>query len=150
MNEVKALLNIKIPTVGGATIIIEPLGLLFLVIFAILLLLQFIGMIKHRYGTFLHLLASTNLKNKGSEPKSIIEKIKGLSSSSAQSDFTTSNNRQTDSGLSESDVSPRQLEDNHENYEIAGSKKTMNMGKSIKKPRANTGDKPLNLRKTFR
>ena len=150
MNEVKALLNIKIPTVGGATIIIEPLGLLFLVIFAILLLLQFIGMIKHRYGTFLHLLASTNLKNKDSDPESIIEKIKSLSSASVESDFTTANNRQTDSGLSESDVSPRQLEDIYENYEITVNKKTMSMGKSIKRPSANTEDKPLNLRKTFR
>jgi chitin synthase len=52
MNEVKGLLNMKIPTVGGASITIEPLGLLFLVLFTILLLLQFIGMIKHRYGTF--------------------------------------------------------------------------------------------------
>lgn len=150
MNEVKALLNIKIPTVGGSTITIEPLGLLFLVIFAILLFLQFIGMIKHRYGTFLHLLASTNLKNKGSDPESIIKKIKSLSSPSAESDFTTSNNRQTDSGLSESDVSQKQLEDIYENYEISVSKKTMNMGKSIKRPRPNTGNKPLNLRKTFR
>lgn len=151
MNEVKAVLNVKIPTAGGASITIEPLGLLFLVLFTILLLLQFIGMIKHRYGTFLHLLASTNLINKGSDPESIITKIKSLSSPSAELDFTISNYRQTDFGVSESDVSPIELEHIYDNYETSlYIKKTMNMGKSIKRPQPKTRGKPLNLRKTFR
>ncbi|CAC5411436.1 CHS1 [Mytilus coruscus] len=79
MNEVKAVLNINIPTVDGSTITIEPLGLLFLVIFAILLFMQFFGMIRHRYGTFLQLLAATNLRSRDSDPESVIQKIKEIS-----------------------------------------------------------------------
>jgi hypothetical protein len=40
----------------------EPLGLGFLLFFATILLVQFISMLWHRYGTLLHLLASTDLK----------------------------------------------------------------------------------------
>ncbi|CAF4001820.1 unnamed protein product, partial [Rotaria sp. Silwood2] len=40
----------------------EPLGLAFLVFFATILLIQFVSMLWHRYGTLLHLLASTDLK----------------------------------------------------------------------------------------
>lgn len=40
----------------------EPLGFGFLVFFASILLVQFVSMLWHRYGTLLHLLASTDLK----------------------------------------------------------------------------------------
>jgi chitin synthase len=40
----------------------EPLGFCFLVFFASILLVQFVSMLWHRYGTLLHLLASTDLK----------------------------------------------------------------------------------------
>ena len=40
----------------------EPLGLAFLLFFATILLVQFVSMLWHRYGTLLHLLASTDLK----------------------------------------------------------------------------------------
>jgi hypothetical protein len=40
----------------------EPLGLAFLAFFATILLVQFVSMLWHRYGTLLHLLASTDLK----------------------------------------------------------------------------------------
>ncbi|UJR08979.1 hypothetical protein I4U23_013229 [Adineta vaga] len=40
----------------------EPLGLGFLLFFATILLVQFVSMLWHRYGTLLHLLASTDLK----------------------------------------------------------------------------------------
>jgi hypothetical protein len=66
-------------------------------------------------------------------------------------DFTISNYRQTDFGVSESDVSPIELEHIYDNYETSlYIKKTMNMGKSIKRPQTKTRGKPLNLRKTFR
>jgi hypothetical protein len=54
-------------------------------------------------------LCSESLSN-FRHPESIIEKIKSLSSPSAEVDFTISNNRQTDFGVSESDVSPIELE----------------------------------------
>ncbi|VDI42263.1 chitin synthase [Mytilus galloprovincialis] len=80
MNEVKNVLNITIQTFEEFTIIIEPLGLLFIVIFALLLFLQFFGMIRHRYGTFLHLIAATNLRKR---------KRKGSSSSTEQKNENT-------------------------------------------------------------
>ena len=40
----------------------EPLGLGFLFFFASILLVQFVSMLWHRYGTLLHLLASTDLQ----------------------------------------------------------------------------------------
>jgi chitin synthase len=40
----------------------EPLGFGFLIFFATILLVQFVSMLWHRYGTLLHLLASTDLK----------------------------------------------------------------------------------------
>ncbi|XP_062583724.1 chitin synthase chs-1-like [Saccostrea cucullata] len=42
---------------------IEILGLLFIGFFLIILLVQFCGMVMHRWGTFLHLLAITELRN---------------------------------------------------------------------------------------
>lgn len=42
---------------------IEMLGLLFIIFFLVLLLIQFCGMIMHRWGTFIHLVAITELPN---------------------------------------------------------------------------------------
>ena len=39
----------------------EPLSLVFLAVFAVVLLLQFLSMLVHRWGTFLHLMASTRI-----------------------------------------------------------------------------------------
>nr|KAG5697370.1 hypothetical protein BaRGS_004096 [Batillaria attramentaria] len=39
----------------------EPLSLVFLSIFALVLLLQFLSMLVHRWGTFLHLMSSTRI-----------------------------------------------------------------------------------------
>ena len=61
LQEVKRELNFKIENNFGPPIIVHPLGLLFLVVFAILLLLQIAAMVKHRYGTALHVLAFLKL-----------------------------------------------------------------------------------------
>lgn len=42
---------------------VDVLGLLFIVFFLIILLLQVVGMIIHRWGTFLHLVSVTELRN---------------------------------------------------------------------------------------
>ncbi|PVD20015.1 hypothetical protein C0Q70_20509 [Pomacea canaliculata] len=39
----------------------EPLSLFFLSIFAMVLVLQFVSMLVHRWGTFLHLMSSTRI-----------------------------------------------------------------------------------------
>ncbi|CAL1526679.1 unnamed protein product [Lymnaea stagnalis] len=62
LQRVKDKISIQIPKYGGGFLSIEPLGLIFLSVFAILLLLQFAAMLRHRYGTLLHILASTELK----------------------------------------------------------------------------------------
>ena len=53
---------IRIPKQGGTEDKhFEPLSVAFLVFFAIIILIQFVSMLFHRYGTFLHILASTGL-----------------------------------------------------------------------------------------
>ena len=42
---------------------IDALGLMFVVFFVIILLIQFIGMLIHRWGTFMHLIAITEIPN---------------------------------------------------------------------------------------
>lgn len=44
-------------------IVIDPLGLLFIIFFVIILFIQFIGMLIHRWGTFMHLIALTEIPN---------------------------------------------------------------------------------------
>nr|XP_034330196.1 chitin synthase chs-2 isoform X2 [Crassostrea gigas] len=61
MNEAKHIINITISQPSGPPIIIEPLGFGFLVMFTILIVLQFIGMVMHRHETLLHILSITKL-----------------------------------------------------------------------------------------
>lgn len=69
MNEAKYTINIKIPTT--TPIIIEPLGFVFLLVFSLILVLQFIAMVMHRYETMLHILSITRWDSKPqSTPKS--------------------------------------------------------------------------------
>ncbi|KAJ8303433.1 hypothetical protein KUTeg_019829 [Tegillarca granosa] len=63
MNEVKHELNIRFNIADGQPILIEPLGFSFLLIFALLLFTQVIGMTLHRYSTFLHVIAATDVRN---------------------------------------------------------------------------------------
>lgn len=60
MNEAKYIINFTIPT--RPPMLIEPLGFSFIVVFTILLALQFIAMLIHRYETMLHILSITKLK----------------------------------------------------------------------------------------
>lgn len=62
-NQVKDVLNIPLSIDGGKTIFIEPLGFAFLFLFALLLVLQVIGLLIHRYSTFLNVMAATNSPN---------------------------------------------------------------------------------------
>jgi len=61
----------------------EPLSVAFLVFFAMIILIQFVSMLFHRYGTFLHILASTSLRccSKQYEPigvEDIVQTVKVL------------------------------------------------------------------------
>lgn len=75
LQSVKDKVSIPIPRPGQDPLPIEPLGLVFLVFFAFILILQFGAMLRHRYGTLLHILASTELRccRKRYDPKKHIE-----------------------------------------------------------------------------
>ncbi|CAF0778856.1 unnamed protein product [Didymodactylos carnosus] len=61
-SKVRDYVYIPIKRLNYDSLRFEPLGFLFLLFFASILLVQFISMLWHRYGTLLHLLASTDLK----------------------------------------------------------------------------------------
>ncbi|XP_052090867.1 uncharacterized protein LOC127727790 [Mytilus californianus] len=60
---------IEFPTASGAenvddsVIKIDALGLMFIIFFVLILLIQFIGMVIHRLGTLMHLIAITEIPN---------------------------------------------------------------------------------------
>jgi chitin synthase len=56
-------LFIKIPNFDSSRkeLTFEPLGMLFLALFATILIFQFIGMLSHRWGTILHVLSITDI-----------------------------------------------------------------------------------------
>ncbi|VDI44578.1 chitin synthase [Mytilus galloprovincialis] len=153
MNEVKGQLNIKIPAIGSNTVI-EPLGLMFLSIFALLLFMQFIGMIRHRYGTLLHVLSATTLRQTQGNPESIINRIKDISSISPASEpefVTTKLNHVGESGASDtSTVDMEEIDQIYENIYDLRSKKKNELGKSVKRPTAHLSNMPFDLKKTFR
>lgn len=60
--KVRDYIYIPIPRLNYEPLRFEPLGFGFLIFFAVILLIQFFSMLWHRYGTVLHLLASTDLK----------------------------------------------------------------------------------------
>jgi hypothetical protein len=60
--QIREFVFIPIKRLHNEPLRFEPLGLAFLAFFATILLVQFVSMLWHRYGTLLHLLASTDLK----------------------------------------------------------------------------------------
>ena len=60
--KVRDYIYVPIPRLNYEPLRFEPLGFTFLIFFASILLVQFFSMLWHRYGTVLHLLASTDLK----------------------------------------------------------------------------------------
>ena len=61
-DQLKDTLYIQVPRPGRENKHFEPLSVAFLVFFALIILIQFVSMLFHRYGTFLHILASTSLR----------------------------------------------------------------------------------------
>ncbi|CAH1795045.1 unnamed protein product [Owenia fusiformis] len=48
-----------LPSTGASVIEIQPIGTVFVIFFGFILLLQFVGMIFHRYETFMHIVSTT-------------------------------------------------------------------------------------------
>ncbi|CAF4051928.1 unnamed protein product [Adineta steineri] len=82
--QIREFVFIPIKRLHNEPLRFEPLGLGFLLFFATILLVQFVSMLWHRYGTLLHLLASTDLK--------ICQRNNGKTNRShRRGDFTTDN-----------------------------------------------------------
>src|SRR6218665_564237 len=83
-DQLQDTLYIRVPKRGGTDEKhFEPLSVAFLVFFALIILIQFVSMLFHRYGTFLHILASTGLRccSKQYEPiaiEDIVQTVKVL------------------------------------------------------------------------
>jgi len=73
--------NADAATVDENSIKIDALGLMFIIFFIIILIIQFIGMLVHRWGTFLHLLAITEIPNPFSKPLEDYDKAIGVKDS---------------------------------------------------------------------
>ncbi|KAK3089453.1 hypothetical protein FSP39_003735 [Pinctada imbricata] len=65
---------------------IEPLGFVFLVVFTVLLLMQLVGMLIHRYGTLLHIISATKLGKRSDSEESREHLIEMLKDSDIQVD----------------------------------------------------------------
>ena len=83
-DELRYTLFFKIPR-GDSTedLTFEPLGLIFLVFFAFILSVQFLGMFAHRWGTVLHMLSITEIScgqrfNEKDKVRGIISKVMEL------------------------------------------------------------------------
>lgn len=65
----------------------EPVSIIFLSIFAVLLLIQVLGMLKHRWGTFLHLISSTQLKSQNEDLyDSVLSDVRGYDDTAQMAD----------------------------------------------------------------
>ncbi|VDI39539.1 Hypothetical predicted protein [Mytilus galloprovincialis] len=115
---------------------------------------EFIGMIRHRYGTLLHVLSATTLRQTQGNPESIINRIKDISSISPASEpefVTTKLNHVGESGASDtSTVDMEEIDQIYENIYDLRSKKKNELGKSVKRPTAHLSNMPFDLKKTFR
>lgn len=75
----------------------EPISVMFLSVFGVVLFLQFVGMCMHRWGTFLHLMSTTHLMSNDSDRKQRAENmIKKMATASTtidiEPDYTSSEN----------------------------------------------------------
>ena len=67
INTYKNIMSIEIncpviDTSRADTLLIEPIPIAFTLVFGIILLVQFVGMLYHRFSTFSHIMATTNLR----------------------------------------------------------------------------------------
>ncbi|XP_060063289.1 chitin synthase chs-2-like, partial [Ylistrum balloti] len=80
MNQVKDTVSVTVYLRNMYTFQFEPLGFAFLLIFAILLLMQLIGMVAHRYETLLHVLAATDLRSSSDDMLKVRKMIQDMAS----------------------------------------------------------------------
>lgn len=61
VNAFSSTLSLQFECYGGRTVEIVPIAVLFSTVFGLLLLIQFIGMLYHRFSTLIHVSASTDI-----------------------------------------------------------------------------------------
>ncbi|XP_052804939.1 uncharacterized protein LOC128234627 isoform X2 [Mya arenaria] len=78
--------NMEIDTDSGPIkgLEVDILGLLFIIFYVLILLVQFIGMLLHRYGTILHLLSVTKMPSIRSKKTSLLDKQTNISTREAK------------------------------------------------------------------
>ncbi|XP_067667763.1 chitin synthase chs-2-like [Haliotis asinina] len=123
LQSVKDKVSIPIPRPGTKPLPIEPLGLVFLIVFAFILLLQFAAMLRHRYGTLLHILASTDLRccRKRYDPKKhireaveyarMLQRLRGIDEDLTDQDYDYNNLYSSSGEFGPTSVPPRPFED---------------------------------------
>ena len=67
--------GLTIPWPCGRNLSLEPIGIIFLAIFAFVMTLQIAGMLIHRIGTFLHIMALTKLHRQRKKPKLSLHRV---------------------------------------------------------------------------
>ena len=84
MSESTPSLSIRLPCASGSSTgqDLQPISFSFMVVFGVLLLIQFLGMFFHRLSTFLHITSLTNIrdirgKTKGKKSKMILKNMTG-------------------------------------------------------------------------
>lgn len=80
MNQVKDTVSVTVWITSTYSIEFEPLGFIFLLIFAILLLMQLVGMVVHRYETLLHVISATDLRSTTDDMVKVRLKIQEMAS----------------------------------------------------------------------
>ncbi|PSN55453.1 hypothetical protein C0J52_05692 [Blattella germanica] len=70
-------------TISKEYLELEPIGMLFIVFFGIILIIQFIAMLFHRFGTLMHMLSTTQLQgsksdDKDAEARSLVKDVMNL------------------------------------------------------------------------
>jgi len=116
MNQVKSTVSITVYRSGDDIISIEPLGFVFLIIFAVLLLLQMFGMIVHRYGTLLHVLSATELR-KGEDPEKTLKKIKDMASNGDDQEYEEFAEVDDNGTITDKANDKEELDEIYENFE---------------------------------
>ncbi|GAB1605228.1 chitin synthase chs-1 [Argonauta hians] len=80
----------------------EPISVIFLTVFGLVLVFQFIGMCMHRWGTFLHLMSTTHIMSNEVEKNRMIENvIRSMASASRDIDIQPDYSSEEDESVEE-------------------------------------------------
>lgn len=142
MTQVKETVSVTV-YISGMTFQFEILGFAFLLIFAILLVMQLVGMIAHRYETLLHVLAATDLKSSSDDMLKVRKMIQEMAS---QGGTTEEDEEESTVGGIEVDSTenPEDLEEIYEDFQ------TLNEKVKAKQKVKHRLDLDHNYRKTVR